>query len=371
MRFNDGMYAEISNNEVAATLYITAQYRDGKVYKHVTQERYSADETLAREGVEALLAKRGLVRSHLYDLGWTTCIWTSEELSVLFITRDGDEVLRVDIAADDTTLIEKVGQEIEALVVEAEPAIPDGEARTSLWYLYKTVGGLRKYKTETTRWIDEFAGLDHYEDTAGLSMGTYHNEMMSLITNKQSGVHLIFGPPGTGKTRYILHLLSELSVLDDHNIDGVRLLGKQSDWMGDRELAQFLIHNYAEHGKKTCVLYVEDGESLLASHGTRTSIVSDLLNMIDGPDGNMNLHLIATINSGSDKIDPAFLRDGRLLSARYFGALSPERATRLGDGTVYEEPVTVAALLNKDNLSQQMREIIGYSISQGALYEDG
>ncbi len=144
----------------------------------------------------------------------------------------------------------------------------------------------------------------------------------------QSGLSILRGAPGTGKTSYLRHLIYNLS--ETHRfyyipVDAFGLLQSQ--------IVDFLAKEKARFAAHILVLVLEDAEQLLLDRkGHRDGLASSLLNFSDGFVGDIvQAHLICTINGQIKDLDDAVLRPGRQRFFREFAPLSPERAAALAN----------------------------------------
>lgn len=136
-----------------------------------------------------------------------------------------------------------------------------------------------------------------------------------------TGIVLLHGCPGSGKTTYLRHLISVLPK---------RVIYMPPDMAHQLGTPAFFnfIRNYAES-----VLIIEDGENILRKRmeesGTAPAI-SNLLNLSDGIMGDaLNIQVVCTFNADITEIDNALLRPGRLIANHYFGPLSEEKTKAL------------------------------------------
>ena len=113
------------------------------------------------------------------------------------------------------------------------------------------------------------------------------------------------------------------------------------------------------------ILIIEDAENVIQDR-KRTTIASDqavsnLLNLSDGLLGDaIHQQLICTFNCDLHGIDPALLRDGRLVLEHKFEKLSPENARRLceklnvpGHGEDIHEPISLAEIYARTTVGEQ------------------
>jgi SpoVK/Ycf46/Vps4 family AAA+-type ATPase len=104
------------------------------------------------------------------------------------------------------------------------------------------------------------------------------------------------------------------------------------------------------------ILIVEDAENIIHDRTQNNFLpnqaVSNLLNLSDGLLGDaMHQQIICTFNCDVKGIDPALLRDGRLVIEHKFDKLSTEHARRLcvelgvpGNGMDIHEPTSLAEI---------------------------
>ena len=174
---------------------------------------------------------------------------------------------------------------------------------------------------------------------------------------KKSGMILLHGNPGTGKTTYIKHLISKFSEKNFIFVQNefVEELLKPS-------FVEFLLNN------KDCILIIEDAEKVIISREKfdGNSIVSTLLQLTDGLLSDfLNVKIICTFNIEIDQVDKALLRKGRLISLYQFGPLSIEKtkflADKLGINSI-EKSLTLAEIFNfnSENYNEIKKRKIGF-----------
>lgn len=141
------------------------------------------------------------------------------------------------------------------------------------------------------------------------------------IPKNESGMILLHGEPGTGKTTYIKHLISKFKEKNFIFIqnDFVRELLKPS-------FIAFLLQN------KDAILIIEDAEKVVVARDSSSdeSVVSTLLQLTDGLFSDfLNIKIICTFNTNLDRIDKALLRKGRMIAKYNFTPLSAEKTAAL------------------------------------------
>ena len=155
----------------------------------------------------------------------------------------------------------------------------------------------------------------------------WHQEFVEKLIARKSGLSILEGTPGTGKTTYLRHLMGTLQ--ETHRFyfippSNLRILS-ESDfigfWAGERQI----------HSDKRLVVILEDADAAIMTRGKdNQEQVSALLNLSDGMLGDfLSLQIICTINCSASEIDQALVRPGRLLSHRVFERLDPSQAARL------------------------------------------
>jgi hypothetical protein len=171
---------------------------------------------------------------------------------------------------------------------------------------------------------DEGAQL-HYGD----DFVDWEQEWLQLLTQRSSGVSILYGPPGCGKTTYLRTLMAKLMP----RCVFYYLPISEFEALSNPRFVKFWLQESRQHGDKQKLAILEDAEELLLprDEGSRAK-VSNLLNIGDGFLGDhLNLQVIATTNVPMHSLDPAVTRPGRLMGAREFPRLSRESAFRLAE----------------------------------------
>jgi hypothetical protein len=145
--------------------------------------------------------------------------------------------------------------------------------------------------------------------------------IIDKLKNQDTGLFLLHGEPGTGKTNLIKHLTS---VVDKSFVFiPTGSIGLLSD-------TNFLT-TVLQKGKH--VLVLEDCEDYLQprSFGYNNSeVISTILNLTDGMLSDVSgVQVICTFNTDIKKIDSALLRKGRLVCKYEFKKLKKDKANKL------------------------------------------
>ncbi len=196
--------------------------------------------------------------------------------------------------------------------------------------------------------------LHSYNDDFNL----YHQKVLEILQEEnRSGLHLLYGKPGTGKSTYIRYICG----LVKKKI--VFLPGQMAQNLDNTLMTRYLMKN------PDSILVIEDAEELVVSRDQkRNSNLAMILNITDGILGeSLGIQIIATFNTDVQNIDPALKRKGRLKSAYEFKALSPEKANFLlrEQNTNYstDEEMTLAEIYNiseEEQYKSPVRKAVGF-----------
>jgi hypothetical protein len=157
----------------------------------------------------------------------------------------------------------------------------------------------------------------------------WEQDWIERLAQRTSGVSVLFGPPGCGKTTYLRALMAKL--LDRHVFYYLPI--SEFEVLSNPRFVGFWLHESRLHDNAQKIAILEDAEELLMprDEGNRDK-VSNLLNIGDGFLGDhLKLHVVATTNVPIQSLDPAVTRPGRLMGAREFPRLSRASALRLAE----------------------------------------
>ena len=187
---------------------------------------------------------------------------------------------------------------------------------------------------------------------------SFHDKMLKILQeDNKSGLHLLYGQPGTGKSTYIRYLCGLVKK------EIVFLPGQMAQNLDNIAMTKYLMDN------PNSVLVIEDAEELIVSRkNQRNSNLAMILNITDGILGeSLGIQIIATFNTDVQNIDPALKRKGRLKSAYEFRALSPEKANiLLGKQNIdhrANEEMTLAEIYNiceEEQYKSTTRKAVGF-----------
>lgn len=165
----------------------------------------------------------------------------------------------------------------------------------------------------------------------GEGFGRFDTSLMKCLGEKNKGIIMLYGSPGTGKTHYIRRLIAKIS---REGTKRVILIPKYIlEQIEGPQFNNFMTSNFMD---SDALFVIEDAESIVSERDQngdgRSSLVSTLLNISDGILNDIfKIQVILTFNTELSNIDEALLRPGRLIAQRYFDTLSKEHAQKLVD----------------------------------------
>ncbi|MDZ7772209.1 MAG: AAA family ATPase [Balneolaceae bacterium] len=184
----------------------------------------------------------------------------------------------------------------------------------------------------------------------------YHRMIRELQQSNGSGLYLLHGEPGTGKTTFIKEVLSETDK------KALFLSPSLTEDLTSPNLISLLM-DYPDS-----ILVIEDAESVIMERqADNSNAVSNLLNMTDGFLADfLNLKIICTFNTELRNIDKALCRNGRLKGMHEFTKLEPGRAKDvaelLGREIYPEKPMTIAEICNSGEFAGEYQsKSIGFA----------
>lgn len=176
-------------------------------------------------------------------------------------------------------------------------------------------------------------------------------KIKNFINTDGSGLVILHGVKGSGKTSYIRKTIDENSTRRF-----IFVPANMIELIGQPSFNDFLFT------LKDSVIILEDCENVIKSRSSligNSSAVSLLLNMCDGLLSDMfNIKFICTFNEQIDRIDDALLRKGRLVCKYEFKELSKEKTAALlkeqkGIDDYDGEGMTLADIFNFDEESYE------------------
>lgn len=147
------------------------------------------------------------------------------------------------------------------------------------------------------------------------------------INSNDSGLMVLHGKPGTGKTSYIRNLI--------YRTDNRFMFFDKSLFrhMSDSSLIDMLLRH------RNSVIVLEDCEDLLTDRTGLGSCMTTILNLTDGILGDsLKFKFICTFNANIVDIDPAILRKGRMRLKYEFKDLKADKVVALGQKLGFDVP---------------------------------
>jgi len=156
------------------------------------------------------------------------------------------------------------------------------------------------------------------KDNYPIEFEEVHNKIVRDL-EKDKGILLLHGEPGTGKTSYI-KCLPQFA-----NKTFIFIPPSFGEILVSPSFLSFMMNH------KNSILIIEDAESILKSRkGGQNHAVSNILNLTDGILAEMlSIQIICSLNCNINQIDEAILRPGRLLREHSFGKLSIDKSNEL------------------------------------------
>lgn len=170
------------------------------------------------------------------------------------------------------------------------------------------------------------------------------NDIQNFLNSRSSGLVILNGTKGTGKTTLIRYLCSKFPKKYRIVTNAIAARLAEPDFMS------YLLNN------KDSVFILEDCEQILMDRSENTfgGAIANILNMSDGLMSDIfNIKFICTFNADIDKIDSALLRKGRCYANYEFKELSEDKVKHLSDknnlGINTIKPMTLAEIYNYES----------------------
>ena len=182
-----------------------------------------------------------------------------------------------------------------------------------------------------------------------------YEKICEVIEKKnETGLVLMYGEPGTGKSSVIKNLISKYPETEFVFVDGSLLANVPNNL-----LVSYFIEN------ENTVFILEDCEKVLMSREEGYNpVINTLLNVTDGIIGDiLGIKLICTFNTSLSKIDKALLRKGRLSVKYEFKKLKANKVSKIL-GREVKEDMTLADIYNIDNendFSKTEKKKVGFN----------
>lgn len=177
--------------------------------------------------------------------------------------------------------------------------------------------------------------LENYND----DFFPVYKDIEEFLYNRESGLIVLRGKVGSGKTSFIRHLITT------HPNNYILVTNTLAEHIASPEFISFMLDN------KDSVFILEDCEQILMDRSTNfNGAIANILNMSDGLLSDIfNIKFICTFNADINKIDPALLRKGRCFANYEFKPLCLKKTNALLKRLNHPEstvPMTLAEIYN-------------------------
>lgn len=226
-------------------------------------------------------------------------------------------------------------------------SLPDNAEKTVEYDLVvQTSNGFSTTECSSTRNVDIDLKKNYNDDLP-------YDRYKEFCEKDGSGLALMYGPAGCGKTTIIKKLIYDCSDTNFYIMDFSMLQNIVSG-----QFLSFLL------GLKNAVIIMEDCEYILKRRDTHENpLINSLLNITDGLVGDaLNIRFLCTFNAPLTEIDSALLRPGRLKLKYEFKALDKNKTKALcGD----DKAETLAEIYNKEKIdfAEKKTKKIGFQIN--------
>lgn len=233
---------------------------------------------------------------------------------------------------------------------------PEEQKKAYVYIIVEERGSLTAKPFEVK--VNDIDIPSHY----GKSFEPVYNKILTrLNTDKDKGIVLFHGLPGTGKTSLIKYISKNVT----KNV--IFLPNSMASSLDSPSFIPFLIE------RPNSILIIEDAEKVVGDRTTTNGYgTSNILNISDGILGDcLNIQIIATFNTNRDKIDSALLRKGRLIAEYEFGKLSVKESnnplSKMGSFYTTNSPMTLADIYNFEEHEYKKQESkIGFELPQSS-----
>lgn len=171
-----------------------------------------------------------------------------------------------------------------------------------------------------------------------------YEDINKFLDTRKSGLIILRGVMGTGKTSLIRHLIT------NNPKKYVLVTNALAAHLASPEFLSFMLDN------KDSIFILEDCEQILMDRRENTfgGAITNILNMSDGLLSDIfNVKFICTFNADINSIDSALLRKGRCYANYEFKELSEEKTKVLLNKRGIElesyKPMTLAEIFNYEN----------------------
>lgn len=274
-------------------------------------------------------------------------IFKSDEKKCVISVSAENDTLEVDFLYDCND------KELEAWILETNSSLRNNFSLSKTPVFKVLVKKHSYFETEDVRTQKTVINIDeNYND----DFKEVNESIEQSFTTNDSGIILLYGQPGTGKTTYIKSLITKHS-----NSNFIFIQNEFVTNLLDPDFISFLLK------QRNTIIVIEDAEKVVTSRDSnKESIVSTILQLTDGLFSDyLNIKVICTFNTSLSKIDTALLRKGRMIGMYEFKPLSKIKSNALLGKTGHEtasQELTIADIYNYKNkgFTQEEKKKIGF-----------
>lgn len=222
-------------------------------------------------------------------------------------------------------------EEAEKLVKYVQRIPQDADKTVEYDLVIQTSNGFGTTECTSSRNVDIDIKKNYNDDLP-------YDKYKEFCEKDGSGLALMYGLPGSGKTSLLKKLIYDCSDTNFYIMDFSMLQNIVSG-----QFLSFLL------GLKNAVIIMEDCEYILKKRETHENpLINSLLNITDGLVGDaLNIRFLCTFNAKLTEIDTALLRPGRLKLKYEFKPLIKSKTKAIcGD----EKEETLAEIYNRERV---------------------
>lgn len=329
-------------------LPVLAAFGHGSMHRFRLNGRWDLEKAAAEKS-SALLRSDRLLESE-DKLLWDDLTFQLAPRSLLYVSESSLEGFACS-AAEAESIVREFAKNF------ARPPEPEGGSY-SLISVDKDIGRVSVPLTAESLLSDKLFSLHYTEETV-----IWHGEFVQRLKARKNGLAILEGPPGTGKTTYLRHLMGVLR--ESHRFYFIPASTLQV--LTDPNFIGFWADQRRRHPEKQFAVILEDSDAALMARGAdNREQVSAILNLTDGMLADfLRLQILCTINGRATDIDQALLRPGRLIAHRIFKRLDREHATRLathlGRSLPHAQDYSLAEIFADPEACENQRLHIGFA----------
>lgn len=344
-----------------------------KVLNLFIKKTFSEQRTLIVNKFKITLNQSHKIKKEITDLGFTDIInvesFIKDDVTtgkvlilrkdkIVFVVFSGKEASTFEVFfyEEDRSLIQDILEKLKKYSL----AFKADKTKRSVYVLGKSGPGFTL--KQLPKKVDNPFQPDHYSKSV--------NEKIDLIKKEFAKkepcgrLTILTGVPGSGKTHLVKSILSEIDMkyifvpptlienINDPDFISTIIDNYEDDFMGYDKVTGEPV--YDEGDNKNCfVLVIEDADAALIDRfkfkeSSSSKGISNILNLGDGIIGSLiDVRILATTNYKKEDLDPAILRNGRLLTCVECNYISYEQCKVIWSKKIKKAPFYSEEELNK------------------------